>query len=667
MPLPSASARHQPGPRGLLLIGLTCLGTGAALAAGRQLLLTLVPPLTPVSPAAQLERERHWSVDPERRREAALLLSADATTPAPRRARLLRAQGWGTDPLAAVVLKQAAQAAEASGYPATADHLWRQLLERFPGQAASADALYSLGRRAPTLRQALLRRFPAHPAALAAALEAGQALHLARWGPRWPGAEALLRQTCQQRQPALRPLERQQLAGALAQLGDGGAALRCLAGAPAPAALQLSLARALLRGQANEQQQAEQLLLAVARRHPASPLGREAAAELAQLPGGAVLGLLERLPQPLRSGAAVQARLALEGQRPWRPVLRRWPREPSSWDLQWDLARKVLLQGRWRQAASLLGGLDSGVLPTPLAARQLFWQGYSAARLGERSQAEARWRRLLQISPGGYYAWRARQRLGAPAGRPERGDPAPELRWQPLASGDARLDALWRLGQPLEAWEQWRHQRGGAAPRTAPELLVEGRLRTAIGDDWTGLGQLEQASLRLEQTQCHSQWQRDLLLHPRRFPNAFGRAAAAAALDDNLLLAVARQESRFSPGVRSAVGAVGLLQLMPETAAELAGGPVGTAALQQPERNAALGARYLRQLLDHWRGDVVLTVASYNAGAGAVASWLGGGAGAVGRDPELWIEAIPYPETRLYTKKVLGNLWTYSQQHRPPC
>ena len=671
VPLPSPSARHQPGQLGLALIGLTCFASGAALAAGRQLLLLLAPPLTPQSADATLQLARHWSVDPERRREAALLLSGREGTAATERSRLLRGQGWGPSPLAAVSLKQAALAAEGSGQVGAAGFLWQQLRDRFPAHPASADALYALGRQSSALRRQLLERFPAHPAALAAALEAKQALHLARWGARWPGAEPLLRQSCQRRQPALRTEERQTLAAALAQLGDGEAALTCLGPAPASAALQLSLAKALLHGSGNAPEQGEARLLAVARRQPHSPEAQEAAALLAQQSGASALQALSQLPAPLRDTAPVQARLAQEGQVPWRTVLQRWPQEPSSWDLQWDLARKALLQRQWGTASTLLASLDSRLLPAPLAARQLFWQGYSANRLGDPEQATRLWRRLLAISPGGYYAWRARLRLGeSVAADPRRtaGLTTGTAPWQPLASGNAHLDALWRVGQPLEAWETWRHLQGGQAPRGAQELLVEGRLRTGISDDWTGLGQLEQAGLRLAQTRCSSQWERELQHHPRRFPVAFAQAAAGAGLDPALLLAVARQESRFTPAVSSAVGAVGLLQLMPETAAELAGSAQTTAALQDPAHNAALGARYLRQLLDQWQGNPFLAVASYNAGAGAVQSWLGPGQPNVQAEAELWTEAIPYPETRLYTKKVLGNYWTYRQMEgRPPC
>jgi soluble lytic murein transglycosylase len=105
------------------------------------------------------------------------------------------------------------------------------------------------------------------------------------------------------------------------------------------------------------------------------------------------------------------------------------------------------------------------------------------------------------------------------------------------------------------------------------------------------------------------------------------------------------------------------MQLMPETAAELAGKPLSLEALKQPETNVLLGARYLRQLLDQWQGDPLRAVASYNAGPGAVQGWLGP---LLQRHPELWVEAIPYPETRLYVKKVLGNRWSYLRRGREP-
>jgi soluble lytic murein transglycosylase len=650
-------------PSAALLIGATCLGSGIALAIARQALLQLAPPLNPASSTATLEAARYRGVDPQRRRDAALLLSAQPAQSPKARQRLLQGQGWGDSPLAAAVLKQAAKAAAEQGRPQQAQALWNALLRRFPQDAASADALYALGQR-----QQLLQRFPAHPAALAAAVEAGDSVHLARWGARWPGAEALLLAQCREPSAALTPSQRQQLASGLLQLGHLEAAQRCLAAQSLPAELALNLSRGLLHGNAAQQQQGQKLLLNLAKAQPNSPIGREATALLAEEPGQPSLQRLGQLPNALLNSAPVQARLALERRLPWQAVLQRWPQEPSSWELQWQLARQALLKRDWPQASAILGAINSQTLPAALAARQLFWQGYSAQQQGQPSAAQQFWQTLLRVQPVGYYSWRALVRLGRELPSPSQrlNDPSAELPWQPLASGNAGLDELWRTGQALEAWERWRHQRGGAAPQGADQLLLEGRLRTGIGDDWTGLGQLEFANLRLPQAGCRVQWQRELQQHPRRFQQELGRAAQQEGVDRELLWGVARQESRFSPGVASPVGAIGLLQLMPETAAELAGRQPSSAELQNPALNAQLGARYLKQLLQRWGNQPFLSVASYNAGPGAVQGWLSGTLPDPQREPELWTEAIPYPETRLYVKKVLGNRWSYQLLQADP-
>jgi soluble lytic murein transglycosylase len=323
-----------------------------------------------------------------------------------------------------------------------------------------------------------------------------------------------------------------------------------------------------------------------------------------------------------------------------------------------------LLAGDWPQALTLLTAIDAGPLPPPLSARLRFWQGVAQQQLGRHEEATVTWRRLRLHQPGGYYGWRAAVRLGEGDLSLKPGDlPAPDP-WLPLNSGDPQLDQLWRLGQRTEAWETWRTRRGGRQPDQSADLLVEGRLRQGVGDDWTGLGQLERATLKLPPQQCSLLPSLERHLHPVRFPEAFGPAARREGLPPSLLLAVAKQESRFTPAVRSPVGAVGLLQLMPATAAELAGGPVPAADLENPGRNAELGARYLRQMLKRWGENPLPAVASYNAGPGAVEGWI---SPRLRSDPELWVEGIPYPETRLYVKKVLGNAWSYQERPIPRC
>ncbi len=653
---------------------------------GGRALLARLPALTPATATDRLEWLQHWDADPWRRREASLLLAARSKDPQAQR-QWLRGQGWGPDPLAALVMKQDALAAAALGRPDTALALWRQLQRRFPGDPASADALYALGADKHGKHGPLLQRFPAHPAALAAALAAGPeaierrrgALHLARWGARWPGAEARLRLVCKDDASVLEARQRAQLAEGLAELGDAEGALRCLGSTlnGLGASGRLSLGRALLAGNAQQQVQAETLLLDLVRSAPTAPEAEAAVRLLAQQGSPGAAAALARLPPRWRDSAPVLARQILEaepkgdGPHPATDaaalvLLRRWPLDPASRTLQWDLVRERLLAGRWRAAMALLEAIPTDQLPPPLAARQSFWIGFLQQQLGEGAAARATWEALLRRHPGGYYGWRAAVRLGQGDLQLDAGPhtPAGRADWRPLASGDETLDRLWRLDQRTEAWETWRHRRGRRAPEGSRELLLEGRLRQGVGDDWTAFGLLEQASLKLDGNQCALERELERSLHPLRFEAAFRAAATQAGLPMELLLGVAKQESRFTPAVRSPVGATGLMQLMPETAAELAGGPVPETVLEDPAGNASLGARYLAQMLRQWNGDPLLAVASYNAGPGAVAGWVGP---KLRSDPELWVEAIPYPETRLYVKKVLGNVWSYQQGGEPGC
>jgi soluble lytic murein transglycosylase-like protein len=131
-------------------------------------------------------------------------------------------------------------------------------------------------------------------------------------------------------------------------------------------------------------------------------------------------------------------------------------------------------------------------------------------------------------------------------------------------------------------------------------------------------------------------------------------------IDRALVYAVARQESRFNPDATSGVGAVGLMQLMPATAAEVEGDRRlirDASRLYDPSFNLRAGQDYLRLLLDRATdGDVLRAVAAYNGGPGALlrAQQLAGG-----DDPLLLMESLPAAETRGYVEKVMAGYWIY--------
>ena len=140
--------------------------------------------------------------------------------------------------------------------------------------------------------------------------------------------------------------------------------------------------------------------------------------------------------------------------------------------------------------------------------------------------------------------------------------------------------------------------------------------------------------------------------------------------EPSLLLAIVRQESAFAPGAVSRVGARGLMQLMPATAAGIA------SKLQlpfSPQRltadgvyNLVLGRSYLERLIDNFGGSYALAIAAYNAGPGRVRQWLHEFGDPRGRQVDMvdWIETIPFTETRTYVQRVLENLQVYRGQDR---
>ena len=132
-------------------------------------------------------------------------------------------------------------------------------------------------------------------------------------------------------------------------------------------------------------------------------------------------------------------------------------------------------------------------------------------------------------------------------------------------------------------------------------------------------------------------------------------------IDRALIHAIARQESKFQSGVKNPSGATGLMQLMPRTASYVAGNDLGVtqADLAQPDINLELGQRYIQDLLNNANvGQDLLSLAiAYNAGPGNLRKWKAERAHI--QDPLLFIETIPFHETRAFVERVLSNYWIY--------
>jgi len=357
----------------------------------------------------------------------------------------------------------------------------------------------------------------------------------------------------------------------------------------------------------------------------------------------------------------------------WEELARSAPRGASHRLSLWHAGFQAWLAGDGARARTYLRALrdayggEQDATGLSWAARAGYWLGRVAEDAGDGALAARRFARTALRFPASYYALLARQRLAALA-------VPPPTAWTPGGPTVARcpdLDwtvALWRLGD-----------RAGAR-REAENLLRVGRLpgsgRALLARMYEESGQLARATRLLRRGgvvaalptgDADAALVRDLrAAFPLRYRDEVQAAAADNGLPLSLLAGLVHVESRFNARARSGPGAVGLTQVMPKTARavgeHLLGRVVGRRALKDPKTNLAVGARLLRELLEHFGGNVALAVAAYNAGHGAVRGWLRS-RGHLGTDA--FVEAIPYGQARNYVRRVLSTAEVYRRLYTP--
>lgn len=308
----------------------------------------------------------------------------------------------------------------------------------------------------------------------------------------------------------------------------------------------------------------------------------------------------------------------------------------------------------------------------------------AALRDGDRTHAVARWTELARARPLSWPALVARARLR------EVGAPLPPLLESPAASETSTPGAsrplpppaglLHELGFDDDAEAALRPREAAivaSAPGRSLEALCEAYGRLDRSKRRYQLAQDVPLTLLVAGPTAASRWAWDCV-YPRPHKDTVTAAEAREGLPRGLVHAVMRQESGFDPDAVSPAGAVGLLQLMPATAQTLAAstprepeqsgregdpaddGPVPPPRLTAPRENVTLGARYLRDMLQRFGGQVTLAVAAYNAGPDAVLRWLTRSLNGGGAEVDTFVERIPYAETRGYVVRVMGNLARYA-------
>jgi soluble lytic murein transglycosylase len=335
-------------------------------------------------------------------------------------------------------------------------------------------------------------------------------------------------------------------------------------------------------------------------------------------------------------------------------------------DMAEEARRRLLVsafaEGDDKAALALAdAGLAAKWLSPAERAKLHYFRGRALARSGRNDEAKAAWLETLRTGPLEYPALQALSRLR------ELGDAA-------LAEGVALVAAPGAAAPPPAP----------APPSAAAVVLVRlglgewarQELEAADVGGWSAVAILNQAGLyggaqrllgslgtKWRTVPPASDPQPWLAAHPQPFLEIVEPRENDASVPRWLTYAIMQTESRFEPNATSFAGARGLVQLMPSTArgvAKRSGIELGSDdALYDPTTNLGLGITHLGELVGRYGGGdgaVALAIPSYNAGAGAVEGWLRVRGSF---DLDLFVEAIPYDETRKYTQSVLGRWLVY--------
>jgi len=307
----------------------------------------------------------------------------------------------------------------------------------------------------------------------------------------------------------------------------------------------------------------------------------------------------------------------------------------------------ALRDGDWEQALNWIDALDPNERQT---ARWRYWRARALEAMGRTAPAARLYKTLA--AQRSYYGFLAADRTGTPYRFEER--PlvyrAEDLREVADLPGIQRARELYHLGRIVDARREWH----AVLPRLNEVQLLKA---AQLAHHW---GWHDRAILTLSRARY---WD-DLKL---RFPLAYQHEVVSEAtshdIDPAWAFAVIRQESAFTPDAHSPAGAMGLMQLLPRTARQMAHALrvrlTNPYALLDAGTNIRLGVRYLKRVEDRFDGHAVLATAAYNAGSRRVKDWQPQD-GPMAAD--VWVETVPFAETRQYLRRVMAYTVIYRQR-----
>ncbi len=390
--------------------------------------------------------------------------------------------------------------------------------------------------------------------------------------------------------------------------------------------------------------------------HPSLTVEPEALAsgfeKLARAEPGNALNLLPKLLA--REGLTPELKDRLSRAAALGAAYDRDPRAIAAFDELPPAAVDAQVQ-EWRVRAALWNGDFSRALtwieqmPPALATqpRWRYWHARAIAATAGDAAAATLFGEIAGLRD--YYGYLAADRVAQPYNlnaHPSPLDAAAQTTLSKMA-GMIRAHELFDCDMTDEAGSEWN-----AALESADNALkVQAAL---LASRW---GWFAQSIATLAQT---GEFDDVTLRYPRPFSDVVSRAAKIAQLPQDWILAVMRQESLFRKDAVSRADARGLMQMVPSTASAVARRwhmpAPGRDGLFDPAIAVPLGAAHLRELLDRYGEQLTLSLAAYDAGAAAVARWLP----PKPMEADVWIENIPYNETRGYVQHIAEHIVAYA-------
>jgi soluble lytic murein transglycosylase len=410
--------------------------------------------------------------------------------------------------------------------------------------------------------------------------------------------------------------------------------------------------------------EAPKTALTVLATHPAMPVEPDALAagfeKLAHTDSAGALNLLPMLLGRQGLTSAMQSRLKRAAA--LGAAYDRDPRAIAAFDgLSPDAVDSQVEE--WRVRAALwIGDYDKALrqiehMPASLATqpRWRYWRARAVAAVAGADAAAPLFNEIADLRD--YYGYLAADRLHRGYNLNSRPSPD-DTKTQTTVAAEAgliRAHELFDCDMADDAAVEWTAVLGGAEPAVKVQAA---HLAARWGWHAESIAMLAQAG----------EWDDVPLRYPRPYPDAVAAASELAGVPADWILGVMRQESLYRKDAVSRADARGLMQMLPATAAAVARRwhlpSPRKDDLFDPSVAVPLGAAHLRELLNRYAGQLDVSLAAYNAGAAAVARWLP----RKSMDADVWIENIPYTETRGYVQHIFEHIaaFAYVSGAEPP-